>query len=145
MRKIDLQEVLTRRLRLSKPRFKLENFAGKLAGSIISNTFLGKGDSDRQDMIWDALEAEFGPHAVRQFGTLLAYTDAEWDMDFIDLTRRPLRRFLPGPGEIASAAYETLEIREIRGNPGQSPNISPHSPQLMGGCPQFPQFPENLL
>jgi hypothetical protein len=35
------------------------------------------------------LEAEFGPNAMRLFGTLLAYTDAEWDMDFTDVNSPP--------------------------------------------------------
>jgi hypothetical protein len=32
-------------------------------------------------MIWDAIEASFGADAAPQVGTLLAYTNDEWDID----------------------------------------------------------------
>jgi hypothetical protein len=38
-------------------------------------------DSERQRRIWEALDAEFGPESMDLVGTLLAYTDAEWDVD----------------------------------------------------------------
>jgi acid stress-induced BolA-like protein IbaG/YrbA len=48
---------------------------------VISDTFRGKADSARQQMIWDALESAFGPQAPQHVGTLLAYTNDEWDID----------------------------------------------------------------
>jgi acid stress-induced BolA-like protein IbaG/YrbA len=32
-------------------------------------------------MIWDALDAELGPKAVHEVGTLLTYTPEEWNID----------------------------------------------------------------
>ena len=75
-----LQEILTRRLRLAEPQFKLEKEGSKVFGSIISQSFRGKGDYKRQAMIWEALESELGPEAPQFVGTLLAYTPYEWNM-----------------------------------------------------------------
>jgi acid stress-induced BolA-like protein IbaG/YrbA len=80
-----LKEVLTKRLRLKNPRFELERLSkDKLSGSVISDTFSRMKAIDRQKKIWDALEAEFGPQASSLVGTLLAYTDAEWDVDLAE-------------------------------------------------------------
>ncbi len=78
-----LIEVLEKRLKLKDPKFKLENLSGgKLAGSVISDTFMRMEDSERQKHIWDALEDEFGDRATQLVSTLLAYTDAEWNQSF---------------------------------------------------------------
>jgi acid stress-induced BolA-like protein IbaG/YrbA len=74
-----LKEILTRRLRLKHPQFELEG-KDRISGKVISETFLGKGDSERQKMIWDALDAELGPSSVREVGMLLAYTPDEWNL-----------------------------------------------------------------
>jgi acid stress-induced BolA-like protein IbaG/YrbA len=81
MSKIKLQQLLTRRLRLNEPVFKLEKIGSKLAGSIISQTFKGKSARQRQEMIWDALDAELGAESVHEVGTLLTYTPQEWNID----------------------------------------------------------------
>ena len=81
MSKIKLQQLLTRRLRLSRPIFKLESIGSKLAGSIISDTFKGKSAQKRQTMIWDALEGELGAGFVHEVDTLLTYTPEEWNID----------------------------------------------------------------
>jgi acid stress-induced BolA-like protein IbaG/YrbA len=81
MSKVKLQDILTRRLRLAAPVFRLEKIGTKLAGSVISETFKGRSDHHRQRMIWDALDAELGADAVREVGTLLAYTNDEWNVD----------------------------------------------------------------
>ena len=81
MRRLELEEVLARRLKLAAPRFKLHKIGNKLAGSIVSNSFRRKTDSTRQKMIWDAIESEFGSDALAKVGTLLAYSDEEWDID----------------------------------------------------------------
>ncbi len=78
MSKVKLQQLLTERLNLRDPQFKLEKIGAKLAGSVISETFRGKTDRDRQRMLWDALDAELGPESVHEVGTLLAYTPGEW-------------------------------------------------------------------
>ena len=54
-----LKEILTRRLKLKDPRFRLEG-RGRISGSLVSATFTGKRDHQRQQMIWDALEDELG-------------------------------------------------------------------------------------
>ncbi len=82
MTEAELAGLLRQRLGLESPRFDLERLpGGKLSGSVISNSFLGLGDAERQRRIWEALEAELGPQATSQVGTLLAYTDPEWDVD----------------------------------------------------------------
>jgi len=80
-----LRNVLTKRLRLKSPRFELEVLdSGKLAGSVISDSFTRMGDSERQKKIWKALEDEFGPRASSLVSVLLAYSDAEWDVDLVE-------------------------------------------------------------
>lgn len=90
MRKEELGALLTRRLRLAEPRFKLRRSEGRLSGSVVSDTFKGKTDSARQQMIWDALDAEFGAGSVHQVGMLLAYTPDEWDVD-LPAAPKPLK------------------------------------------------------
>jgi acid stress-induced BolA-like protein IbaG/YrbA len=74
-----LKEILIRRLKLEDPYFRLEG-RGRVSGSVVSATFAGKGDSQRQRMIWDALDKELGPASVKEVGMLLAYTPEEWDL-----------------------------------------------------------------
>ena len=81
MSKVKLQQLLSRNLKLKQPIFRLEKMGAKLAGSIISETFRGKSDRQRQKMIWDTLAAELGASYVKEVGTLLAYTPAEWNID----------------------------------------------------------------
>ena len=82
-----LKEILTRRLKLKEPHFRLEG-RGRVSGSIVSATFAGKGDSDRQRMIWEALDAELGAASVREVGMLLAYTPDEWDLPLEGMVAR---------------------------------------------------------
>lgn len=74
-----LRQLLTARLQLAEPTFRLEKVGAKLAGSIISPTFAGKSSRERQRLIWDALAAEMGAESVQQVGTLLSYTPDEWN------------------------------------------------------------------
>jgi acid stress-induced BolA-like protein IbaG/YrbA len=76
-----VQGVLTRELALRNPEFRLEFYGGRISGSIVSSSFKGKRDHQRQDMIWDALERVFGQDAVKKVGMLLAYTPQEWNID----------------------------------------------------------------
>ena len=73
-----LESILNSRLSLKDPVYDLERYDNRLFGSIISPTFKGKRDHKRQEMIWDALEAELGPKAAAMVGMLLAYTPEEW-------------------------------------------------------------------
>ena len=77
----DVQGVLVRRLGLRSPRFDLESAGSKVSGSVISPSFRGMRDSERQGLLWDALHAEYGPASVQRVGTLLAFTPDEWDLD----------------------------------------------------------------
>ncbi|HSI36304.1 MAG: hypothetical protein ACAI43_08700 [Phycisphaerae bacterium] len=79
--KTDVERVLTRDLGLADPLFVLESNGGRINGSIVSPTFKGKSDRDRQRMIWDALDRAYGAASVRTVGMLLAYTPDEWDVD----------------------------------------------------------------
>ena len=56
LRKHQLEDALTNRLRLIEPQFVLEKMGRKWSGSIISTTFKGKRDLERQQMLWDALK-----------------------------------------------------------------------------------------
>ncbi len=75
-----LETILTARLPLQDPDFRLERVGGRLVGNIISPSFRGKRDHQRQDMIWKALEAALGPKASSLVGMLLAYTPDEWHL-----------------------------------------------------------------
>jgi acid stress-induced BolA-like protein IbaG/YrbA len=77
----EVQSVPTHRLRSESPRFALEPAGTKVSGSIISPTFRGMRDSERQRRVWDALNAEYGPQSVHRVGTLLAFTPDEWDLE----------------------------------------------------------------
>ena len=52
---------------------------GRFVGDIVSGSFKGKRDHERQKLIWDALDAELGAESVRLVGMLLAYTPQEWE------------------------------------------------------------------
>ena len=77
----EIEAVLTRRLGLALPRFRLECRGGRVNGFVTSQTFFGLRDHARQAMIWDALDAEYGPESVRRVGSLLAFSPAEWDLE----------------------------------------------------------------
>jgi acid stress-induced BolA-like protein IbaG/YrbA len=75
-----LAKLLTHRLNLRDPEFRLEKAGDRLVGNVISESFKGKRDYQRQRLIWDALEEEFGDQAVLRVGLLLAYTPDEWKL-----------------------------------------------------------------
>jgi hypothetical protein len=77
MSKVKLQQLLSSRLALREPVFRLERIGQKRSGSVVS----AKDASQRQKMVWDALEAEFGGEAPLEVGTLLLYSPEEWDID----------------------------------------------------------------
>jgi len=78
-----LEAILRNRLKLRSPRFSLRKWDKMISGSVISPTFRGKGDHQRQRMLRDAVEAELGDEANELVGTLLAYTPEEWDIDLV--------------------------------------------------------------
>jgi acid stress-induced BolA-like protein IbaG/YrbA len=77
----EIQSALTHRLNLETPRFALESAGSKVSGSIISSSFRGMADSERQRQIWNALHAEYGAESVHRVGTFLAFTPDEWDLE----------------------------------------------------------------
>jgi acid stress-induced BolA-like protein IbaG/YrbA len=87
--KTKLQDVLRSMLGLHDPLFQLEYAGGRIIGSVVSDTFRGKRDSQRQKMIWDVLDERLGPDAVKLVGMLLAYTPEEWQEPVAKPTRSP--------------------------------------------------------
>jgi acid stress-induced BolA-like protein IbaG/YrbA len=81
MRRQRLESLLTARLKLKSPRFKIQKVDNRLCGHVISDTFKGMGDHKRQQLILDALEEELGLDAAREVGMLLAYTNDEWNVE----------------------------------------------------------------
>lgn len=73
-----IAKVLTSRLRLKNPEFQFEVGSLRVSANVVSESFRGKSDHKRQEMIWDALDAEFGPAGHRRFGLFLAFTPEEW-------------------------------------------------------------------
>lgn len=78
-------ELLTRRLDLKEPEFYLETLpSGKVAGNVVSDSFRGMDDLERQRRIWNALDEEFEGEATGNVSTLLAYTKDEWYVNLAD-------------------------------------------------------------
>jgi len=76
-----LERILTKRLALENPRFFLEKVGARWVGNVVSPSFKGKRDHERQNLIWDALEGELGAESARLVGMLLAYSPDEWELD----------------------------------------------------------------
>jgi acid stress-induced BolA-like protein IbaG/YrbA len=87
--KAALQHLLTRRARLKAPRFKIRMADDKWIGAVISDSFKGMTNLQRQRRMWKAIHAALDDDAARRVGMLLAYTDDEWD--------EPLEGMLPQP------------------------------------------------
>jgi len=77
----EVETALRKRLNLESPRFVLDDLNQVVSGSIISPSFAGQDDLQRQQWVWQALEAEWGEKAVDKVGALLCYTPHEWDID----------------------------------------------------------------
>jgi acid stress-induced BolA-like protein IbaG/YrbA len=78
--KARLEKILRDKLHLTDPVFRLEVYSSRINGLVISDSFKRKGDSQRQKMIWDALESVLGPASVKLVGMILAYTPEEWNL-----------------------------------------------------------------
>ena len=79
--KTRLEKILRDKLHLNDPVFRLEVYGNRINGLVISDSFKRKGDSQRQEMIWDALTGALGPDSVKLVGMILAYTPEEWNLD----------------------------------------------------------------
>ena len=75
-----LTQILVRALKPDEPDVRLEKAGGRFSGDVVSASFKGKRDHERQKMIWDALDAALGAESVQKVGLLLAYTPDEWEM-----------------------------------------------------------------
>lgn len=88
-----LEAILSRRLKLSDPRFVLEKVGAKISGSLIDDKFSEMDDLQRQKAIWSALDKELGSESSTLVGTILAYTRNEWDTPLEGSPKnRPVRR-----------------------------------------------------
>ena len=81
MSKMKLRRLLIKRLRLESPRYLLETDGNMIIGSVISPSFQGMDDYQRQRAIRSALREELSSESLRQVGMILAYTPQEWDFD----------------------------------------------------------------
>lgn len=88
MRKLTIpiiKRLLTEQLKLKSPDFHLSvGRTGHINGQVVSESFEGKGDRQRQGMIWDVLAAIVGnEEAEKQVGFIMALTPFEWNLDEI--------------------------------------------------------------
>src|SRR4051794_30835977 len=93
-----VREALEKGLRLREPEFRLETYMGRVNGSVISQTFKGKGDHRRVVMVRDALEKVLGVEGERKVGMILAYTPDEWYIGSDEVRpkpKRPRRQAIP--------------------------------------------------
>ena len=87
MRKGELEHFLTQKLRLKQPIFQLRTLDSRLVGNVISDTFKGMSSRQRLDKVWGVLNAEFGAASVEKIGSLLMYTQDEWNTDIPNLSK----------------------------------------------------------
>ena len=78
--KIRLAKILNEGLSLKDPQYFFERVGSRLVGNIVSSSFKGKHDHERQKMIWDALVAVLGQNSATLVGMLLAFTPEEWNL-----------------------------------------------------------------
>jgi len=79
--KARVEQLLISGLQLEDARFTLEKVGARICGHVISPTFQGLGDYDRQKRMWDVLEVELGRETPKLIGLILAYTPKEWNFD----------------------------------------------------------------
>src|SRR5438094_90137 len=60
-----LKQLLAAELSLDEPEFRLEKVGGRLVGDVISKTFKGMADRDRQKLIWDVLQTRLCAESVK--------------------------------------------------------------------------------
>ncbi len=77
--KDELRRILTDGLHLKDPTFMLEKAGTRISGNVVSPSFKGQKDHERQKKIWDVLEENLGAESVKVVGMLLAYTPEEWN------------------------------------------------------------------
>jgi len=75
-----LEKLLTKKLGLKSPEFRLEKEGGQIFGDVISPSFKRKSDHKRQELIWNALDSALGAEALQLVGMLLAFTPEEWNL-----------------------------------------------------------------
>ena len=75
-----LKAILKNGIGLADPEFHLQKAGKRWTGNVISVTFKGKRNHERQKSIWNALEAELGAEVRVSVRLLLAYTPDEWNL-----------------------------------------------------------------
>jgi len=78
------EQIVTSGLGLKDARFQLEKYGNRIIGHVVSPSFRGMDDYDRQKRMLDVLEAEFGAEALKRIGMILAYTPEEWNFDEVE-------------------------------------------------------------
>lgn len=58
-----------------------ETPSGKLGGFVVSPTFSGKSQLERQNMLWDYLDSHLGPEGVLHIVSLVTVTPEEMEDD----------------------------------------------------------------
>lgn len=62
---------------IAAPSFDLEETAGKVGGFVVSRTFAGMPQIDRQDLLWRYLDKVFTREQTRQIISLVTVTPEE--------------------------------------------------------------------
>ncbi len=78
--KKELERILKSGLSLKDPEFFLEKVGNRIVGHVVSSSFKGKRDHERQTLIWNALDAKLGAESPLLVGMILAYTPDEWNV-----------------------------------------------------------------
>ena len=64
--------------KIEKPKFELESIPkGKVGGFVISRTFFGMSQLDRQNLVWDYLDAKLPKEKRMRIVTLVTLTPGE--------------------------------------------------------------------
>ncbi|MFC1600792.1 BolA/IbaG family iron-sulfur metabolism protein [Candidatus Sumerlaeota bacterium] len=67
---------------IAAPEFELEETPnGKVGGFIISPTFVGKSQIERQNMMWDYLDQNLDQEQILHIVSLVTVTPDEWQED----------------------------------------------------------------
>ena len=96
MSKVKLQRLLARRLGLDAPKFVLEQDGDTVVGSVISKSFRGADDFERQTRIRATLREELDPNSLKQVGMIFAFTPEEWDFQAGDRAAKGASPRRPG-------------------------------------------------
>jgi acid stress-induced BolA-like protein IbaG/YrbA len=69
--------ISNRESEIADPTFELEETAGKVGGFVISSSFAGKPQLDRQNMLWDYLDRHLDREQILHIVSLVTLTPDE--------------------------------------------------------------------